>query len=611
MQEAIVDLSRADEAASDFAALAAGLPPRAGDGDPPADLADAIRAARSRYQRAMLAWLKQPALAAESLIEMGAALIAVEAALNEPAARVFWWSAAAFVEALGEGQAFPVEQVRPLCSRLDRQLKVLLDGETSTPPELLEELLSYVRQAPPAPFGGTLAEVQAALSPSEPDLSEVLAQLDQFEATLAPELAGDDEDEALVEDVPVDDRFLQAARDHLDVLVGCCGQLLAQPAQPTRGEMCESAAEIARLAVAAGLDPIAVLAAALAEALAHRDALEHPGAPVALAAINEAIVGLEELFAGRWFDIAPLTGRLAEHFPAPQPAGEAPGQDAGEAAGTDLGDELRAALHFQAACGEAEDFLDQLSALAADLDAARQRVAAVVPNTEPVQMALGLQEAMHRRLQAAVLAARRQPLDSLGQRLRRVVREGVRDLTKRAVLEIEGGDLMLERALLTHLAPLLEQLVGNAVSHGIESRTRRESLGKPETGIIRLSAEVADDVLRLTLSDDGRGLDAERMQPRAVALGLIEEGAEIAGAQMVDFAFRRGFSTARRVTARAGHGDGLADVLEQLAALGGTIALESRPGAGVEVRIVLPSALSACKPAAQAEASAAADLTTP
>jgi chemotaxis protein histidine kinase CheA/FixJ family two-component response regulator len=197
-----------------------------------------------------------------------------------------------------------------------------------------------------------------------------------------------------------------------------------------------------------------------------------------------------------------------------------------------------------------------------------------------------------RGLQSSLQTLRSQPFGAIEARLRHVLRQVGRESGREIELTVAGAAAAVDRALLDRLAGPLEHVLRNAVVHGIESPAERDALGKPRAGRITLRVLPSAAELRLELLDDGRGLDFERIRARASAVGLLVSPEEAQASVLSDLIFQPGFSTASEVTALAGRGIGLDAVRAELQALGGRIAVDSRPGQGCRFTISVPLSLA-------------------
>ena len=206
--------------------------------------------------------------------------------------------------------------------------------------------------------------------------------------------------------------------------------------------------------------------------------------------------------------------------------------------------------------------------------------------------ALLQQARMNRELQQNLMRVRMVPLYSVSERLYRVVRQAARDLNKRAQLDIQGGDIEIDRGVLEKIVAPIEHLLRNSIAHGLETPEQRAQAGKPEYGEIRLSARHEGNEMVLTVSDDGAGLDLQRIHKKAVERGLLNAGVEPGGNQLAQMIFVPGFSTADEVTQVAGRGVGMDVVRNEIAGLGGRIEIATETGRGVTFTIYLPLTLA-------------------
>jgi chemosensory pili system protein ChpA (sensor histidine kinase/response regulator) len=206
--------------------------------------------------------------------------------------------------------------------------------------------------------------------------------------------------------------------------------------------------------------------------------------------------------------------------------------------------------------------------------------------------ALIQQTRLNRELQQNLLRVRMVPLYSVAERLYRTVRQTARDVDKRAQLDIQGGDLEIDRSVLEKVTAPLEHLLRNALAHGIETPAERSAAGKPEFGEIVLSARQTGNEMLLTVKDDGAGLNFARIREKALANGLLQPGAEPADSLLAQMIFAAGFSTADAVSQVAGRGVGMDVVKSEISALGGRIEIESTRGAGSSFNIYLPLTLA-------------------
>lgn len=195
-------------------------------------------------------------------------------------------------------------------------------------------------------------------------------------------------------------------------------------------------------------------------------------------------------------------------------------------------------------------------------------------------------------LQRQITRLRMVPLDTVFRRLVRPVRTAARQSGKIVDLVVEGGDVQLDKAIVEALyAPLLH-LVRNAVSHGIELPEVRQARGKATAGTIRIAAHPRHNSVVIEVQDDGRGIDFDTILAKGRALGLIPRQVEPTREQLLSLIFRPGFSTGEEVTDLSGRGIGMDVVARDIAALNGSLHVESRDFEGTTIRLTLPISTS-------------------
>jgi two-component system chemotaxis sensor kinase CheA len=195
-------------------------------------------------------------------------------------------------------------------------------------------------------------------------------------------------------------------------------------------------------------------------------------------------------------------------------------------------------------------------------------------------------------LQESILRVRMVPLSQLFSRFPRLVRDLTRSANKRIRLITNGADTELDRSVLEDIQEPLVHCVRNAVDHGIEAPEERVLKGKDPEGTIVLRARAESREVVITVEDDGRGIDLERVRAKARERGLIAEDAELSREEIFDLIFTPGFSTADTVTRISGRGVGLDVIRRQVEQLRGTVSLRSETGAGTCFTLRLPLRLA-------------------
>jgi two-component system chemotaxis sensor kinase CheA len=211
--------------------------------------------------------------------------------------------------------------------------------------------------------------------------------------------------------------------------------------------------------------------------------------------------------------------------------------------------------------------------------------------------AMAFQSRVLNDLQRSVMKVRMVPVEQLFRRFPRMVRDVAKQCDKQVNLALSGQDTALDKSLLDAIAEPLTHLVRNAIGHGIESAEERTRNGKPAHGTIRLEAYHQGNQVIVEISDDGRGIDVQKVKARAIERRLLkrEEAERLSEADILDFIFRPGFSTADEITEISGRGVGLDVVQSVLHRLKGTVHLVSHPGQGSTFRLQLPLTLAIIK----------------
>jgi two-component system, chemotaxis family, sensor kinase CheA len=202
----------------------------------------------------------------------------------------------------------------------------------------------------------------------------------------------------------------------------------------------------------------------------------------------------------------------------------------------------------------------------------------------------GVLERLVGELQRSVLAMRVLPLRSVLQRFPRVLREMAASLGKSVELGIEGDDTEADKAIVEMLFEPLLHVVRNAVDHGVETPDERLARGKPPVASLQIRAARQGDRIHIEVSDDGGGIDVDRVRAVARERGVANDDAlrAMTEADIVDLVFTPGFSTAAKVTGLSGRGVGMDAVRSAVERVGGRVSLESRRGQGTTVKLSLP-----------------------
>ena len=216
----------------------------------------------------------------------------------------------------------------------------------------------------------------------------------------------------------------------------------------------------------------------------------------------------------------------------------------------------------------------------------------LLKNLDDADAALLAQGRLNRDLQDELMRVRMVPFNNVAERLYRVVRQTAKEVGKRANLDIRGTQTEIDRSVLERMTGPFEHLLRNAIAHGLEDPQGRAASGKTDIGQILLTARQEGNEFKLVFEDDGAGLNTARIRAKAIANGLVAESDELSEAQIAEFIFAAGFSTATQVSEIAGRGVGMDVVRAEVTALGGRVEVQSTPGQGTRFTISLPLTLA-------------------
>ena len=245
----------------------------------------------------------------------------------------------------------------------------------------------------------------------------------------------------------------------------------------------------------------------------------------------------------------------------------------------------------------ATDKVDRLIDLVGELVIAHVMTAQMVEDFEPaclpkLREAVAAMERNTRELHERVMGIRMLPVGTLFQRYARTVYDIAQSTGKQIRLDLNGEETEIDKSMLELLGDPLIHLVRNAADHGIETPEERKAAGKPEEGVITLSAFHRSGRIVSELSDDGAGIDTDRVRSKAIERGLIGSDSQLSKEQLQMLVFEPGFSTSEIVSDLSGRGVGMDVVKRNVEKLNGTVALASEKGHGSTVSIELPLTLA-------------------
>lgn len=286
---------------------------------------------------------------------------------------------------------------------------------------------------------------------------------------------------------------------------------------------------------------------------------------------------------------APAPARTAA--PAPAPAAKAaPAAASGDGEGKGA---PTANATIRVDLERVDRLIDLVGELVINQAMLAQRVAETgVARSSNVAMGLDELEQLTRELQDSVMAIRAQPVKSVFQRMPRLVREIATATNKQVRLVMDGEGTEVDKTVIERLSDPITHMLRNAVDHGLEITQERIDAGKPAEGTIRLAALHRSGRIVIEVSDDGRGINRERVRAKAIEKGLIAPDLNMTDEEIDNIIFLPGFSTASAISDISGRGVGMDVVKRSIQALGGRISITSNPGKGSTFTLSLPLTLA-------------------
>jgi two-component system chemotaxis sensor kinase CheA len=240
--------------------------------------------------------------------------------------------------------------------------------------------------------------------------------------------------------------------------------------------------------------------------------------------------------------------------------------------------------------------LDQIMNMVGELVLVRNRLLSlgINLNDENMSKAIANLDVVTGDLQGAVMKTRMQPIKKVFGRFPRVVRDLARTLKKEITLELEGEETDLDKNLVEALADPLVHLVRNSVDHGVEMPDDRADAGKPRMGTVRLAASQQGDHILLTIEDDGKGMDPDKLKDIAISRGVLDAdaAARMSDVEAFNLIFAPGFSTKTEISDISGRGVGMDVVKTKINQLNGTVSIDSELGKGTRLDIKVPLTLA-------------------
>lgn len=238
--------------------------------------------------------------------------------------------------------------------------------------------------------------------------------------------------------------------------------------------------------------------------------------------------------------------------------------------------------------------LDELMDRVGELVIAQSRLSQLAHKSIDIQLRAVSEdiERLSGELRDTMMGLRMVSVNQLFGRFRRLIHDLARETGKTIELVTEGESTEVDKTIIERLADPLVHLVRNSVDHGLETPEQRLAAGKSAAGTVKLAARQAGGEVIITISDDGRGIDRERVRAKAEANGLIQKEQVLSDQELLQLIFQPGFSTAAAITSLSGRGVGMDVVKKTIDALCGNIDIISRPGEGSSVVLRIPLTLA-------------------
>ena len=238
--------------------------------------------------------------------------------------------------------------------------------------------------------------------------------------------------------------------------------------------------------------------------------------------------------------------------------------------------------------------LDELMDRVGELVIAQSRLSQLANTSVDIQLRSVSEdvERLSGELRDTMMVLRMVPISQLFSRFRRLVHDLARETGKQIELLTEGESTEVDKVVIERLADPLVHLVRNSCDHGLETPEERIAAGKNPAGQVTLVARQSGGDVTITIRDDGRGIDRDRVRAKAESSGLVAAGAALSDQELLQMIFEPGFSTAAQVTNLSGRGVGMDVVKKTIEGLRGTINVSSTPGAGSEITLAIPLTLA-------------------
>ncbi|HVM22737.1 MAG TPA: chemotaxis protein CheA [Sphingomicrobium sp.] len=243
------------------------------------------------------------------------------------------------------------------------------------------------------------------------------------------------------------------------------------------------------------------------------------------------------------------------------------------------------------------ELLDRVMSTVSDMVLARNELARRLRESEsdvPVDGAFERLSSIIAEMRDAITRTRMQRIENLFVGLPRMVRDLSAELGKQVLVDIEGGDVELDREMIEMIRDPLTHIIRNAVDHGIEKPAERLKAGKREIGVLSVAARQSGNQILIDIHDDGRGIDGKKLVDKAISAGFLDkaDAAQLSPREQLALIFEAGLSTAQEVTAISGRGVGMDVVRSNVERIGGIVEVDSKLGEGTRMTLRVPLTLT-------------------
>jgi two-component system chemotaxis sensor kinase CheA len=312
--------------------------------------------------------------------------------------------------------------------------------------------------------------------------------------------------------------------------------------------------------------------------------------------IEEAVLRVSEVESCS-IEGAPSVGKEAESGPEVEPENKSPQEVAKDKWDSKVADTVKTIKKKTNQTVRVDvNRLDKLLNLVGELVIGRSRIERLAKDSnlkefeEPI-LQLGR---ISKEIQELVTKLRMLPISFIFDRFPRLVRDLSQELGKKVHLEMEGRDTELDRSVIDEIGDPMVHLIRNSLDHGIEPPEERLAKGKPETGLLRIRAYQDGSSVVVSVEDDGRGIDKDKILQKALEKGFVskEQLDSLTEREAIQFLFTPGFSTSDKVTDISGRGVGLDAVKNKVESIGGRLSIESEVDKGTTIKVKLPITLA-------------------